>query len=206
MRGELVGTGILIEGSAGAGKTKTLEAIREHPAFPGLLQKGRVYYENETLGDLLRDLKNPQMSPERLCSRLQRVLRTLSRASRREQYGYILERFHITYYVLFPDWKPYESIDHQLHALHCKLVQLHFDPNEIAERSLDRFDRRDTDWAQEIIEYFGSREHALQSMRLFQQRRRKCLSLSRLPHMEIDTTLMDWHAYAEQIIRFWSKG
>jgi hypothetical protein len=200
-------SGILLEGVSGAGKTKILEALRAHPAFPTLLQRGRIYHEDETLGDLLSDLKRPDARPLQLCRRLHRVLQKLQRASEIDGYGYILERFHLTYYGLFPDWGLYEAVDRQLNTLNCRIVLLHINPSHIEQRSLDRVDRQDSEWAKEIIDYFGSREHALQAMALYQKRRRTTgLSLSTLPYLEIETTLMEWPLYAGQIIRFWSEA
>jgi hypothetical protein len=197
--------GLLIEGVSGAGKTKVLEAIQSHSGFRDLLQKGRIYYENETLGDILSDLKSRRMVPTLASERMDHVMHRLQRDSAGGHYGYVIERFHLTYYALLPDWDLYDEVDRQLFSLNCKVVVLLFEPERLNERSLERPDRRYEEWAQRIIGYFGSRQKALRAMAIYQERRNKALSLSKLPHMRIDTTAMNWPSHAEQIVRFWAE-
>jgi hypothetical protein len=197
--------GIILEGVTGAGKSQTLVALQAHPSFGALLGRGRVFFEEETLGELMDELRDASIAPSQHCARLDRVLYELQQAaaSAPHGYGYVLERFHPSYYALLPDWSLYASIDERLLALGCKIVLLYYDRAELEPRSLERVDRRDGDWAAGMVAYYGSRARAIDAIDLSQRRRRMSLELSRLPHQQIDTTAMDWQAYAGQIIDFW---
>jgi hypothetical protein len=197
--------GILIEGVTGAGKSQTLAALQKHPKFSILLGNGRVFMEEETLGEVMDEINESGVGPSKHLWRLNNVLEELKHQTETQPNtcGYVLERFHLSYYALLPDWNLYAPIDEQLHSLNCKIVLLTVSPEEFAHRSLDRVDRRDTDWTAGMIAYYGSREATLDAMKTSQQRRRDALAYSRLPSIQIDTTARDWTGYAEQIIEYW---
>lgn len=197
--------GILLDGVTGAGKSQTLAALQQHPKFPALIGSGRVFMEEETLGEVMDELSEPNVPPSKHLWRLERVLAELQQdaVTKPSPCGYVLERFHFSYYALLPDWNLYAPIDEQLCSLHCKIVLLTVSPDEFPNRSLDRIDRRDTDWTRGMVAFYGSRDAALDAMKTSQARRRQSLHLTHLPSVEIDTTAQAWTAYADQIIRYW---
>src|SRR6266498_2507683 len=123
--------GIILEGVTGAGKTQTLAALQAHPAFPSLLLQGHIFTEEETLGEFMDELKDQRMQPSQRNIRMYRVFNELQQAvsASPHHYGYLLERFHPSYYALVPQWHFYESVDRQLQALRCTIILLSFHPD-----------------------------------------------------------------------------
>lgn len=156
----------------------------------------------------MAELRQPVLSIAQRLFRLHQVLTELEQVALRSDQAasYVLERFHISYYALLPDWTLYRPFDDRLSMLHSRLVLLDFDAQQVEERALDRIDRRDSAWTKEMIAYYGSREEALRAIVLSQSRRRASLALTTLPAMTIDTTEMNWASYANQIIAFWQEG
>jgi hypothetical protein len=107
---------------------------------------------------------------------------------------------------LLPEWTLYRPFDERLRMLHSRLVLLDFDVQQVEERALDRIDRQESTWTQEMIAYYGSREEALRATALSQARRRASLAWTTLPVITIDTTAMNWASYANQIVAFWQDG
>jgi hypothetical protein len=199
---------LILEGVTGAGKSQTLRALQAHPAWPTLLRGGRVIPEEETLGEFMDELQQPDLTITERLARLYRVLTELEHAAfvADQAAGYVLERFHLSYYALLPDWQLYRPLEERLRALHSQLVLLAVAAEHMAQRALDRVDRQASTWTQEMIGYYGSREAALQTIALSQARRQASLALTMLPFVTIETTAMDWATYAEQIITFWQQG
>lgn len=54
---------LILDGVTGAGKSQTLRALQAHSAWPTLLQGGRVIPEEETLGEFMAELQQPNRSP-----------------------------------------------------------------------------------------------------------------------------------------------
>lgn len=196
---------LILDGVTGAGKSQTLRALQAHSAWPTLLQGGRVIPEEETLGEFMAELQQPSRSPTERLIRLYAVLDELEHAASvaDQTSGYVLERFHLSYYALLPDWQLYRPIDDRLRALHSQLVLLEFAPQHTAARALDRVDRQASTWTQEMIAYYGSREAVLEAITRSRALRQASLALTRLPSLTIETTAMDWATYADQIITFW---
>jgi hypothetical protein len=201
-------TVLVLDGVTGAGKSQTLRALQAHPAWSDLLQGGRVIPEEETLGEFMAELQQPDRSITERLARLYQVLAELEHAAlvAGKNSGFVLERFHLSYYALLPDWQLYRKIDDRLHALQGQLVLLEFAPQHVAERALDRVDRQTSTWTQEMIAYYGSRAAALEAITLSQTRRQASLALTTLPSLTIETSAMDWAAYADQIITFWQQA
>ena len=111
--------GILLDGVTGAGKSQTLAALEKHPKFAALLGNGRVFMEEETLGEVMDELTEPNVPPSQHLWRLENVMAELTRAAstQNDPYGYVLERFHFSYYTLLPEWDLYQAIDRPLKAL-----------------------------------------------------------------------------------------
>jgi hypothetical protein len=196
--------GIILEGVTGAGKTQVLLALQAHPLFSELLQGGRIFFEPETCGAFLARLKARGVIPIPLYG----ILRELEQSSSAVQnhYGFVLECFHPTYYARSLNWRLYEAVDQRLYSLNCKIVLLYYARDKIKLRALERVDRQNTNWYDLLIALFGSQEQALQAVDLAQQRRLKCLTLSQLSPLAINTTDMDWPAYADQIAHSWMRG
>ncbi|MBI5630529.1 MAG: hypothetical protein HY921_06570 [Elusimicrobia bacterium] len=193
--------GLIIEGVAGAGKSNILEALLKRPGFVRWLGGGLVLREEQTFPDnLMAQLREPVLTDIQHCAPLRRATQKLARSWRDDQkLKYVLERFHPSYYALMPDWRLYRNVDSALAAMNCLLVLLHFPDKEIEKRTLDRPERAHSDWKEEMLSYFGSREKALQALVESQARRFECLSLSRIPRLCIDTSDMNWDAAAEKI-------
>lgn len=157
---------LILDGVTGAGKSQTLRALQAHPAWPTLLQEGRMIPEEETPGEFMAELQQPNLSTTERLARLYAALDELEHAAlvADQASGYVLERFHLSYYALLPDWQLYCSIDDRLRALHGQLVLLEFAPKHTAERALDRVDRQATTWTAEMIAYYGSRAAGLEAI------------------------------------------
>src|SRR5262245_28730543 len=121
-------TGLLLEGVTGSGKTRTLQALQAHPAFQALMRRGRVFVEEETFGEFMDEVRQPEPQPGHRYRRLGQVLHTVEQAAGADgaPYAYVLERFHPSYYALEPEWGRYDAIDQRLRALNCKAVLLSF--------------------------------------------------------------------------------
>jgi len=197
---------ILLEGVTGAGKTQTLQALMHHRAFPALLGSGRVFDEDETFGEVMTEIQESGPSDHRHFRRLERVLALLEQhpGSIRDRAGFVLERFHLSYYALLPDWDLYVAFDERLARLNCLTVLLHIPEQDIAQRCLDREDRSATTWSADMITHFGSRPAALDAIVQSTRRRREAAQRSRLPILDIDTGSRSWEAYAEQIVEAWN--
>jgi hypothetical protein len=154
------------------------------------------------------ELQQPDLSITQRLALLHQVLTELEQAASAtdQVHGYVLERFHPSYYALLPAWSLYRPIDVRLRALHARLVLLDFDAQHVETRSLDRSDRQGSTWTQEMIAYYGSRTVALHAIALSQARRRASIALTTLPAVTVDTTAMDWATHADQIITFWQQA
>ena len=74
--------GILLDGVTGAGKSQTLAALEKHPKFAALLGNGRVFMEEETLGEVMDELTEPNVPPSQHLWRLENVMAELTHAPR----------------------------------------------------------------------------------------------------------------------------
>jgi hypothetical protein len=197
--------GILIEGVTGAGKTQTLRALRDHDEFSALLGSGRVFDEDETFGEVMAEIQEPGISNQHYLRRLEHVLLQLERHEGivPDRAGFVLERFHLSYYALFPNWDLYVTFDERLARLNCLTVLLHIPEQDLAHRCLDREDRAGTAWSDDMITHFGSRTAVLDAIVRSTRRRREAAQRSQLPLVEIDTGSRSWNQYAEQVVEAW---
>jgi hypothetical protein len=195
---------LIIEGVTGAGKSETLRALGRQPAFAARLGSGRVISEEDTLGEVMDEIAQLGGLPARHMWRLDRVLAALERESKAApEARFVLERFHLSYYALLPDWTLYEAYERALERMGCASVLLTFDPLALAARSLERADRRGTGWTAGMIAHYGSRDATLTAIAGSQQRRLDALALTRLPTRIIDTTGRAWDDYAREILAAW---
>ena len=198
---------LIIEGVTGAGKSETLRALGRQPALAAGLGSGRVISEEDTLGEVMDEIAQLGGPPARHVWRLDRVLTALERESRAApEARFVLERFHLSYYALLPDWTLYEAYERALERLGCASVLLTIDPSALAARSLERVDRRGTDWTEGMIAHYGSRDAALSAIARSQQRRLDALTLTRLPTLVIDTTGRAWDDDARDILKWWPNA
>jgi hypothetical protein len=180
---------VILEGLTGAGKTHTIAAMRELGLAPAT-----VVPEEETFGELMDELDGP-VDPAHLVRRLTAVCARLGD-------DFLLERFHLSYYALVPDWSHYAAIDAHLATLGVSLVLLGV--GDLRGRSLLRAEHGHTDW-QHFAERYGSEENALAALDASQARRFEALRLTALRHLVIDTEARAWHDYARTIAA-WATG
>ena len=166
---------------------------------------GRVFDEDETFGAFMAGLADTELPNAERLVRMDRVLRAIEvgAASTADHYGYVLERFHPSYYALLPESELYARFDRAIESLGGLVVLLGFQAERAEQRAIDRVDRRETDWTASMVAYYGSREALRAALATSQQRRHDYLRRGRLPWLAIDTTAMDWDGYAEQIVDFW---
>lgn len=195
---------LILEGVTGSGKSQILRALGRRPAFATRLGPGRVISEDDTLGEVMDEIAKLGGPPARHLSRLDRILADLEREVKAApEARFVLERFHLSYYALLPDWALYLPYERALERLGCASILLTIDPAVLTERSLDRIDRLATDWTAGMVAHYGSREMALGAIAGSQRRRVEALSLTRLPTGVIDTTGQAWDAYAGAILKWW---
>jgi chloramphenicol 3-O-phosphotransferase len=194
--------GLILEGVTGAGKSSTLAALARCAARPPWLEAARVVTEEETLGELMsEDLQDPSRSVAERVARLTRILALVSGAPPGAP-AFLLERFHLSYYALQPDWAPYVAMDADLAERGFRQVLLTIPEAEIRRRSLHRVDRAEEAWARGMIEYFGSEALALEALLASRSRRLDCCAWTRLPTLILDTSAMAWDEVALRIAEF----
>ena len=120
-----------------------------------------------------------------------------------DRVGFVLERFHLSYYVLLPEWNLYAGFDARLARLNCLTVLLSISEQDVARRCLDRKDRAGTSWTEDMIAHFGSREGVLDAIIRSTRRRREAARTSGLPLIEIETGSGAWSKYASKIVDVW---
>ena len=198
-------TCILIEGVTGSGKTQTLQALMHHKEFSTLLGSGRVFAEEETFGEVMSEIQESGASNEHYLRRLTHILGLVEAqvVSSRDRAGFVLERFHLSYYVLLPDWDLYASFDERLARLNCLTVLLSIPEQDVARRCLDRQDRAGTSWTEDMLTHFGSREGVMDAVIQSARRRREAARMSGLPLIEIETSSGSWSEYANKIVEVW---
>ena len=197
---------LIIEGVTGAGKSETLRALARQPAFAARLGPGRVISEEDTLGEVMDEIAQFGGPPGRHVWRLDRVMAALERESKAApEARFVLERFHLSYYALLPEWTLFEAYERALARLGCASVLLTLDPSALAERSLERADRRGTDWNAGEIAHHGSRDAGPGPNARSPQRRLGALGLPPPPPPGLDTTRQGWGGLAPGILRWGGK-
>lgn len=158
--------GILIEGVTGAGKTQTLRALMHHQQFSTLLGSGRVFDEDETFGEVMTEIQERGIPHHHYLRRMENVLEQLEQGGTNERTSgsFVLERFHLSYYALVPDWDLYANFDERLNRLNCTTVLLHIPEQELENRCLDREDRAGTAWIDTMVTHFGSRRAVMDAV------------------------------------------
>lgn len=200
--------GLIIEGVTGAGKSEVVAALLRNPGLQDLLGPGRAFTEDETFGEFMTEMHEPGRLDTELCRRLAAVIEDLKtgRKAYGPDYGFILERFHLSYYALLPDWELYRGFDQTVGRMGCKTVLLTYPDSHAQVRALYRPDRRDTSWTADMLRTFKTPEGVAEAVALSQRRRREGLQRSLLPSMELDTARMNWDDLANHVLAFWRTG
>jgi hypothetical protein len=200
--------GLIIEGVTGAGKSELISAMQRNAGLVDLLGSGRIFTEEETFGEFMTEMHEPNRLDTELCRRLAAVIEDLKtgRKAYGPDYAFILERFHLSYYALLPDWELYRGFDQTVGRMTCKTVLLTYPDSHAQVRALYRPDRRGTRWTAEMLQTYKTPEGVAEAIALSQRRRREALKLSLLPSMELDTARMNWDDLANQVLAFWRTG
>ncbi|MCC6554621.1 MAG: hypothetical protein IT372_16700 [Polyangiaceae bacterium] len=198
--------GLILEGVTGTGKTHVLDLIEARARAAGAAS-WRIFREEETYGELLDELRRPDLTDEARCARLHAVLGEVRAhlAAARGDAAFVLERFHPSYFAQMPSFGLYAALDAALAELGCRIVLLDLPEAELERRSLRRVDREGTDWLAGMTGYYGSEAGALAAILASQRRRREILTLSALPSLVIDTTAMDWARHADEAMAFFME-
>ncbi len=192
---------IVLEGVTGAGKTQTLHALNQNPDFVRLLGPGRIFEEEQTFGEAMTEIGTSSQPGGEHLHRMENVLAEIERIShQRADAGFVLERFHPSYYALLPEWDLYADIDQRLARLGFTTVLLKFPASAYAARSLDREELAETPWSEDLHRLFGSRSNALEAIARSVQLRGDAIERSALPHVELSTADRDWTASARAIL------
>jgi len=121
--------GLILEGPACG---RVLEVLARRPEFPVLLAGGPIIGSDETCATL-----PPRSSGEApdlpralaLCAPLRRIVQGLARVRERvPAAGFVLDRFHLSWYAALPNWRLYEAMDEGLARLGGRLVVVGRDP------------------------------------------------------------------------------
>jgi hypothetical protein len=184
---------LILEGVTGAGKTSVLAELRER------LDQAVVFIsEEETLGNLMHQIRDPEWREQPSFEALESVLRRVEREAPGRPF--LIERFHLTAYALFPEWNCYQDFDERLPQLGARLVLLTFPEQQAEERSIQRSDREN--WAEEMDAWYGSREQAVAAVVESQRLRWQGLMKTKLPFLHIDTRETEWSRYAATILAY----
>jgi hypothetical protein len=190
---------VVIEGVTGAGKSRTIAALREWGMRAG--QPVQVIDEDVTLGSFLDDVRTPAWQAQPAFPGLDAGLAALEAARRADPDALVLvERFHLSVYALFSRWRLLRRYDAALHALGAVHVLLDYHPRLTEQRSLLRPDR--ADWASGMDQHYGSRSLAIVAVKQSQARRRQALLLSELPYLHLDNSPGHWDDCAAAILAY----
>jgi thymidylate kinase len=129
---------LIVEGVTGAGKSSVLAELRRR------LDDTEFVMEEETLGDLMNQVRHTAWRQQPTFEALESVLTRVER----ESDSFLIERFHLTAYALFPEWKHYQGFDDRLQRLAAAMVLLTFPEHQANERSISRPDREN--WEKEV--------------------------------------------------------
>ena len=198
---------LLLDGVTGAGKSSVLKELQARLDASSEAAPVSVIFEDETFGEFMEQLRDPDWQRRPTFEALDRVLRQLEEglawsASR----SFLVERFHLSYFALFPRWECFERYDVRLAQLGAAHVLLTFPEALIEARSIERPERAAEGWAQGMAAWYGSHEAAVQAALRSQRGRLEGLGRTALPFLHIDTREQDWPRYAETILRFWDRS
>lgn len=191
---------LIIEGVTGGGKTSVIKELRR------LIDVSVSFIEEETtLGLIMDQIRDPEWMKNPEFDALASVMETLEDdLSRNPQRRYLVERFHLTAYALTGYWEKLQEFDMRMHELGARMVLLTYPDRLVERRSILRIERNN--WAEGMIQYYGSKEKAISAVVDSQRSRWDGLSRTSIPFLHIDTREQDWLLYASLIKTFWSEG
>jgi predicted ATPase len=196
---------LIIDGITGAGKSSVLRELRARIEASPEGAATRFIFEDDTLGQIMDQVRDPGWlaSPtfEALEGVLDRMEQELSTEPARR---FVIERFHLTTYALFPEWERLARYDERLARLGAAQVLLSYPEEHAERRAIERVDRVEEKWAQGMDAWYGSRAAALEAVLQSQGRRWDGLRKSQLPFLHLDTREADWVRYASTIMTFWA--
>ncbi len=194
---------LIIDGITGVGKSSVLREVRAR-LEAGQGPAPQVILEDETLGQIMEQVRDPAWRDAPTFEALERVLDRMERQLAEEpSRRFIVERFHLTTYALFPMWELLERFDARLARLGAAQVLLSY-PEALAEqRAIERPDRQEEGWAEGMDTWYGSRAAAVEAVVQSQRRRWEGLRQSALPFLHLDTREGDWPGYAATLLTFW---
>ncbi len=195
---------LIIEGVTGAGKSSVLRELRARIDASPEGAGTRYILEDETLGAIMEQERDPAWRAEPTFEALERVLERMERElaetpSRR----FVVERFHLTSYALLPEWSYLERFDDRLARLGTLQVVLTYPEVLVEQRSIERPDRQEERWAQGMDARYGSRSAAIEAVVQSQRRRCEGMRKSHLQFLQLDTREPDWAQCAEIALGFW---
>lgn len=191
---------LIIEGVTGAGKSSVIGALGV-----SLPRGAELIIEDETLGELMDQVRDPAWRARPRFDALEAVLERIERrADEAPGAAFLVERFHLTAYALFPEWERLDAFDARLAALGACVVLLSFPRADAEPRAIERRDR--PEWAEGMDAWYGSRAAALAAVRSSQELRWDALTKTRLPFLHIDTRDQEWSRYARTIRAYWEPG
>lgn len=195
---------LIIDGITGAGKSSVLREVRARIEASPQGPSTRFIFEDDTLGDIMNQVRDPTWRAAPTFEALERILSELERELAANPFRqFIVERFHLTAYALFPEWRYQERFDARLAQLGAVQVLLTY-PEDLAEqRAIERADRAEEQWAQGMDAWYGSRSAALTAVIESQRHRWDGLQKSALPFLHIDTREGNWPRYAATLLTFW---
>ena len=193
--------GLILEGIASAGKSTILKQLRSHPRFLKLVSKISVFEEEQTLGELVTELRDSTISDLDRCYRLQPLLKK-ARAAIENGDFVIFERFHHSYYALMPNLNLVKKIDEDFAAAGFVCAFLDFPSSDVEKRFLYRSEMQNDGWTEDLISWYGSKEAAIQAFLDSQANRLKLLNLSLIPTIKLNTQKKDWEEYSDRIVDF----
>jgi thymidylate kinase len=196
---------LIIDGITGVGKSSVLREVRARREASGQGPAPHVIFEEETLGQIMEQVRDPDWREAPSFESLERVLGRMERELAAEPTRrFLVERFHLTTYALFPRWERLERFDARLAQLGAAQVLLSY-PEALAEqRALERVDRREEQWAEGMDAWYGSRAAAVDAVVRSQRRRWEALRKSALPFLHLDTREGDWPRYATTLLAYWT--
>lgn len=115
---------LIIDGVTGAGKTSVVTELRSR--MPPTVE---FILEDDTLGDLMDLIRDPLWRAQPTFAALDSVLLRLEGGiANANDARFVVERFHLTAFALFPQWEYYQTYDERLGKLGAAMVLLTFPP------------------------------------------------------------------------------
>ncbi|MBN1205564.1 MAG: hypothetical protein JXB05_11650 [Myxococcaceae bacterium] len=196
---------LIIDGITGAGKSSVLRELRARLEASPEGAATHFIFEDDTLGQIMEQVRDPawRASPtfEALEGVLDRMEQELAAVPARR---FVVERFHLTTYALFPEWERLVRYEERLGRLGTAQVLLSYPEEQAERRAIERVDRMEENWAQGMDAWYGSRADALEAVLQSQRRRWDGLRRSMLPFLHLDTREADWARYASTLMTFWA--